>query len=85
MNYLAKIEIKLREGILDVQGKTVERALHSMDYPMIDDVKIGKYVELKIEADNENEAKELVDSACNKLIANPIIEDYFIDIEEIEG
>lgn len=85
MNYLAKIEIKLREGILDVQGKTVERALHSIDYPMITDVKIGKFVELKVQADNASKAMEFVESACSKLIANPIIEDYLIDIEEIKG
>jgi phosphoribosylformylglycinamidine synthase len=79
--YLAKINITLRKGILDVQGKAVEHALHSMEFEMIGNIRIGKYVELKIEAENETKALELVDSACSKLIANPIIEDYNITIE----
>ncbi|MDQ1266019.1 MAG: phosphoribosylformylglycinamidine synthase subunit PurS [Bacteroidota bacterium] len=78
--YLAKITITLRSGILDVQGKTVERALHSIEFGMMSGVRIGKYVELTIDAENEVTAGELAADACSKLIANPIIEDYQIDI-----
>ncbi len=81
MKYLAKMTITLRDGILDVQGKTVEHALHSIEFEMIENVRIGKYVVLEVEADSKKEARELVDSACSKLIANPIIEDYVITIE----
>jgi phosphoribosylformylglycinamidine synthase len=80
--YSAKIRITLRKGILDVQGKAVEHALHSMEYPMISDIRIGKYVELSVEAANHEEASRLTDEACKKLIANPIIEDYIIEITE---
>ena len=45
-NYKAKIKITLRKGILDVQGKAVENALHSIDFPMISEVRIGRYVDL---------------------------------------
>ncbi len=82
MNYKASIKITLRAGILDVQGKTVEHALHSIEFPMIDNVRIGKYVELNVDADSGVQAKEIVSDACNKLIANPIVEDFVIEIEE---
>lgn len=77
----AAINIKLRKNILDVQGKTVQHALHSIDFPMIENVRIGKYVELDIEAENEEKAREILTDACNKLIANPIIEDFEINFK----
>ncbi|MGE5481034.1 MAG: phosphoribosylformylglycinamidine synthase subunit PurS [Chloroflexota bacterium] len=83
MNYLAKIKITLRPGILDVQGKAVEQALNSINFKTMSEVRIGKYVELKVDAVDREEAGSLVDAACNQLIANPIVEDYFIEIEEI--
>jgi phosphoribosylformylglycinamidine synthase PurS subunit len=79
--YQASIKITLRAGILDVQGKTVENALHSMDYQMIEGVRIGKYVTMSVEAESSEAAREKADQACKKLIANPIIEDYEIKID----
>lgn len=82
-SFKASIKITLRENILDVQGKTVENALHSLEYNDINQIRIGKYVELNIIAENENSALERVNKACEQLIANPIIEDYFVTIKEI--
>lgn len=82
-SYKAQIKITLREGILDVQGKAVENSLHSIQYEMINNVRIGKYVTLNVEAENQSEATKLTTDACEKLIANPIIEDYHITIEKI--
>lgn len=82
MKFISNIKITLRESILDVQGKAVEKALHSIDFPMMGQVRIGKYVTMTLEADSIEKANELVTSACEKLIANPIIEDYEIEIEE---
>ncbi len=81
-NYLAEIKITLRQGILDVQGKTVENSLKAIDFPMISSVRIGKFVTLAVSAENKEKALEILDAACKGLIANPIIEDYFIDIKE---
>ena len=81
--YKAQIDITLRKGILDVQGKAVENALHSIEFQMITGVRIGKHVELEIDADNETKAKEIVTESCKQLIANPIIEDFVIEITEI--
>jgi phosphoribosylformylglycinamidine synthase len=82
-NYKAKINITLRQGILDVQGKAVENALHSIEFSMIDHVRIGKYVELNLVADSVDSARNIVNDACKKLIANPIIEDFIIEIDEV--
>ena len=84
-NYKALINITLRKGILDVQGKAVENALHSIEFEMITGVRIGKHVELEIEADNEINAEEIVTDSCKKLIANPIIEDFVIEIIELNN
>lgn len=80
-NYNATINITLRKNILDVQGKTVEHALHSIGYSNCSNVRIGKLVELNIEADSPKQAMELLTDACNRLIANPIIEDFEISIK----
>lgn len=82
--YQAIIDITLRKSILDVQGKAVEQALHSIEFPMISNVRIGKHVELFVEAEDADKAHALVDDASKKLIANPIIEDYIITINEMK-
>lgn len=81
-NYKANIKITLRKGILDVQGKAVEHALHSIGFNSLTNVRIGKFVELMVQAENPQKAKEIVHSASEKLIANPIIEDFDITIFE---
>jgi phosphoribosylformylglycinamidine synthase PurS subunit len=81
--FQAEIKITLKKGILDVQGKAVENALHAIEFPMLTSLRIGKYVELNVEAEDEKSASSLVTGACNKLVANPIIEDFKIEIREI--
>jgi phosphoribosylformylglycinamidine synthase len=83
--YSAEIKIMLKKGILDVQGKTIENSLNSMEFKELHNVRIGKFVELTCQADNEESAKTIIDQACSKLIANPIIEDYHISIQEVKG
>lgn len=84
MKYSAEVTISLRSGILDVQGKTVEHALHSIGQSGIHNVHIGKYVTLVVEAESQEAAAAAVKEACEKLIANPIIEDYAITISAPE-
>lgn len=81
--FKAEIKITLRSGILDVQGKAVEHALHSLEYDNIAGVRIGKFVELEIEAADESSAFSKVEAACKQLIANPIIEDFEINLRKI--
>ncbi|MBU3741286.1 MAG: phosphoribosylformylglycinamidine synthase subunit PurS [Candidatus Kapabacteria bacterium] len=83
--YTAHITVTLRRAILDVQGKTVEHALHSLHMPQLTNIRIGKYVEMSVQAPDAETAMELADEACSKLLANPVMEDYAIRIEEHEG
>ncbi len=83
--YRATIKITLRKGILDVQGKTVENALHSIDFPGIRNVRIGRFVELNVQAASEEEALNLVSDASRKLIANPIMEDFYVEISNADN
>jgi phosphoribosylformylglycinamidine synthase subunit PurS len=82
--YKANIKITLREGILDVQGKTVEHALHSIGFETMSAVRIGKFVTLEIKAESETAAQHQIENACKQIIANPIIEDYSIEITKAE-
>ncbi len=81
--YIAKIKITLRSSILDTQGKTVEHSLKSLGYDKIDGTRIGKYIELKINADSKEEAEGIADKACEKFLANPVMEDYEFEISKV--
>lgn len=78
----ALITITLRKGILDVQGKTVEQSLHAIGFDGISDVHIGKHVELNVTAETREQALVAVQDACSKLIANPIMEDFHVELRE---
>lgn len=82
--FISKITVTLRKSILDPQGKAVEHSLVSLGYDKIKDTRIGKYIELKIETSSAEEAKKITDAACKKLLANPVMEDYNFEIEEIK-
>jgi phosphoribosylformylglycinamidine synthase subunit PurS len=71
----AKVLIRPKEGILDPQGKAVERALPALGFEGVSNVRVGRLVEL--EADDPAE----LDSLCEKLLANPLIEDYEIVLD----
>ncbi len=81
--YTARILITLRKTILDPQGKAVEHSLKSLGYGNIVDTRIGKYVELKIDAADESSAKSVAEDACKKLLANPVMEDYSFEIVKV--
>jgi phosphoribosylformylglycinamidine synthase len=83
--YTANIKVKLRKSILDPQGKTVEHSLLSLGFDKVKDTRIGKYIELKLDVDSEDEAKKLTDDICKKLLANPVMEDYEFNIVKVNG
>ncbi|MAQ43845.1 MAG: phosphoribosylformylglycinamidine synthase [Candidatus Marinimicrobia bacterium] len=78
----AKIYISYKEGILDPQGKTVGSALDSMGIDGIEDVRIGKYIELSLKKTSKQEAKAITEESCRKLLANPNTETFKFEIEE---
>jgi phosphoribosylformylglycinamidine synthase PurS subunit len=75
-----KIFVSLKRGVLDPQGKAIERSLHTLGYPEIQDVRTGKYLELDIDAVSREAAELRIREICDKLLANPVIEDYRFEI-----
>ncbi|MDZ4839422.1 MAG: phosphoribosylformylglycinamidine synthase subunit PurS [Bacteroidota bacterium] len=75
-NYTAKIVIMPLDELLDPQGKVVTRSLHNLGLNLIEDVRIGKHINLNVQAVDEASAHAMVDDACKKLLANVIMEKY---------
>ena len=80
---LAKVEVTLKSGILDPQGKTVHHALSNLGINDISDVRIGKSVQMKFEGLSVEQARQQAEEACKKLLSNPVIEDYKIEMVEL--
>lgn len=80
--YKVKVYVTLRESVLDPQGTAVKGALHSLSYTEVQDVRIGKFMELIVEK-SERDINKLVREMCEKLLANKVIEDYRYEIEEV--
>jgi len=76
-----KVYVTLRKSVLDPQGTAVMGALHTMGYTEVEDVRIGKYLELQVD-DSERELDVVVKEMCEKLLTNTVIEDYRYDVEE---
>jgi phosphoribosylformylglycinamidine synthase subunit PurS len=81
--YKAKINITLRKSILDPKGKAAHHALQNLGLTDVSSVRIGKFIEMDIQADSDKEAYEQADTACAKLLANEVMEDYQINIEKV--
>ncbi len=79
----ASIQIKLRSSILDPQGKATHHALGSLGYSSIEQVRIGKLVELMIDEKDAAKAKSIAEEACAKLLANQVMEDFVVEIEPV--
>ena len=72
----AKIHVTLKQGILDPQGKAIEHALDSLGFNNAANVRVGKYMELDLQETDRAKAEVAVESMCEKLLANTIIEEY---------
>jgi phosphoribosylformylglycinamidine synthase subunit PurS len=81
--YLAKIRVTLRKSILDPQGKAVEHAIATLGIQGVDAVRIGKYVEIRVDTGSKGDAQRVTEEVCRKLLANPVMEDYVFDVERI--
>ena len=77
----AKVHVVLKPGVLDVQGKAVESALHGLGWPQVDGVRVGKTIEFDLkDATDKAAAEAQVKDMCEKLLANTVIENYDIDV-----
>ncbi len=75
-----KIFISLKDGVLDPQGKAIERSLHTLGYTEVRDLRVGKYLELEVDAASRDAAEIRIREMCDKLLANTVIEDYRFEI-----
>ena len=81
----ARVFVMLKPSVFDPQGTTVAEALHTLGYASVSAVRQGKYFELDIDAKTEDEARRIASEAADKLLANPVIESYRIDIDKTEA
>ena len=82
--YKASITVTLRPAILDPQGKASHHALQNLGFDQVSSVRIGKYIELEVSAESKEDALNIANAACEKLLANPIMENHHVSVETIE-
>jgi phosphoribosylformylglycinamidine synthase len=75
-----RVYVTLKKGVLDPQGRAVMGALKSMDFPEVRDVRVGKFMELELEAASKDDELPRVRRMCEKLLANTVIEDFRIEL-----
>jgi phosphoribosylformylglycinamidine synthase len=78
--FLAKIHVTLRASVLDPAGTAVQSGLEQLGYAGVESVRIGKYIEVKLTAIDREAALSQVDTMCDRLLANPVIENYAIEL-----
>jgi phosphoribosylformylglycinamidine synthase len=77
----ARVFVTLKPSVFDPQGRTIAEALHSMGYNGVGDVRQGKFFELELEASTADRARELAAEVADKVLANPVIESYRVEVE----
>ena len=82
MRYRVRVRILPREGILDPQGQAVAHALAALGFAGVADARVGRTVELALDAASEGEARESAGRMCERLLANPVTEDFSVDAAE---
>lgn len=80
MRFTAEVKVMLKEGISDPQGQTIERALPALGYEGVSEVRVGKRIELKLDAGDIDEARAKVEDMCNRLLANTVIESFEVEV-----
>ena len=80
---LARVIVTPKPVVNDPQGLTVKQGLRSLGFPEVEDVRVGKYIEIRLEADSHQQARERVEEMCRKLLANHVIEDFRFEVEPL--
>lgn len=81
--FKATVLITLRSSILDPKGKACHHALHQLGISSVNSVRTGKMIEMSIDASSENEAYTIAKEACDKLLANAVMENYVIQLDQL--
>jgi phosphoribosylformylglycinamidine synthase subunit PurS len=82
MTFDVIVEVRLRPGIADPQGSTIERALPALGFEGVTGVTVGKSIRFAVDAADEGAARELVDDLCHRFLTNPVIEDSVVTIHQ---
>ena len=77
----ARVFVTLKKSVFDPQGKTIQDALHSLGYQGVNDVRQGKFFELELDAASAGEAQKLAAEVADKVLANPVIESFRVEVE----
>ena len=85
IKYQAKIFVTLRPSVLDPAGVAVKSGLKQLGYDNVEQVRIGKYIEITLISPDESTARQKVDRMCDQMLANPVIENYRFDLIEVES
>ncbi|PWU23903.1 MAG: phosphoribosylformylglycinamidine synthase [Candidatus Rokuibacteriota bacterium] len=78
----ARVLIRLKQSILDAQGASVKRALEGLGFPEVRDVRVGKVVDLDLDGEGADTARRRIDEMCARLLVNPVIEDFIVEVGE---
>lgn len=84
-SYTAEVRITPREGLLDPEGKAVQSALRALEFEDVEDVRVGRLVRLKLQAQDAAAAQRSAEAMCRKLLANPVTEDFDIVVSNGDG
>ena len=82
--FSSRVYITLRPSVLDTAGTAVMSGLQQLGYQGVEDVRIGKYIEVTLSAKNKSDADEQLDKMCDQLLANPVIENYCFESTPVE-
>ncbi|MCZ6801858.1 MAG: phosphoribosylformylglycinamidine synthase subunit PurS [Nitrospirae bacterium] len=81
----AKIHITLKSGILDPQGRTIQQSLGTLGFTNVQDVQVGKYLEIELADSDQDTADEQVKAMCQKLLVNTVIENFSYELVPLKG
>lgn len=81
--FSARVYVTLKASVNDPQGLTIQGGLHMLGFKSVQQVRMGKFLEVQLEEASRAEAEARVDEMCRKLLANPVIEDYRFDLEPV--
>lgn len=82
--WLVKIYVTLKKGLLDAQGKATQNALESLGFKEVEEVRMGKYINIKMRGQNQQAVIQRVEEMGKKLLANPVIEDFNYEVEVLK-
>ena len=84
-SFLARVYVSLKPTVNDPQGLTIADGLRSLGFDEVAGVRAGKYIEVRLTASSADESRRRVDEMCDRLLANPVIETYRFEVEELVG